>query len=74
MIRKLLSLAIILVQLTTLDAQNVIKGLVSDVSNSDAIIGATLIIKGTTEGVVTDWDGTFELRTDTPLPSVTRLK
>jgi iron complex outermembrane receptor protein len=68
MIRRLLSLAIILAQFTTLNAQNVIKGLVSDVSNNDAIIGATLIIKGTTEGVVTDWDGTFELRTDTPFP------
>jgi outer membrane receptor protein involved in Fe transport len=41
---------------------------VKDAANGDDLIGATVLIKGTTLGVVTDWDGTFSLTTDNPLP------
>ncbi|MCR5276975.1 MAG: SusC/RagA family TonB-linked outer membrane protein [Bacteroidales bacterium] len=42
-------------------AQGVIRGKVLD-SNGEAIIGAGIIIPGTTNGTVTDLDGNFELR------------
>ncbi len=38
-----------------------IKGLVTDAELKDPIIGATVIIAGTTSGTTTDWDGTFTL-------------
>jgi outer membrane receptor protein involved in Fe transport len=49
-------------------AQNVVKGIVRDLGNNDPIIGATIIIQGTSEGMVTDWDGSFTLTTDRPFP------
>ncbi len=51
-----------------INAQTTIKGIVMDASINDPIIGATLIIKGTTSGTATDWDGTFELVTTESLP------
>lgn len=68
MLKQLLCLAIILAQFTHLNAQTVVKGLIIDVANNDPIIGATVIIKGTAIGVISDWDGTFELKTDRELP------
>lgn len=39
-----------------------------DDSNNDPLIGASILVKGTGEGTVTDYDGTFELRIKKPLP------
>lgn len=50
------------------NAQTVIKGIVMDAAINDPIIGATILIKGTTTGAASDWDGTFELKTDLPFP------
>lgn len=52
----------------SIEAQTTVKGLVADAANNDAIIGANVIIEGTTEGTVTDWDGTFEFTTDREVP------
>ncbi len=49
-------------------AQSIIKGEVSDASNNDPLIGASVLIKGTTSGTVTDYDGAFEIKTDEALP------
>ena len=38
-----------------------IKGQVKDGSNSEPIIGANVLVKGTTSGTVTDIDGNFQL-------------
>jgi hypothetical protein len=43
----------------TMMAQTVIKGKVTD--GKEAVIGANVSIKGTTEGTVTDIDGKFEI-------------
>lgn len=51
-----------------LSGQNIIKGTVIKSSDGQAIIGASILIKGTSEGVVTDWDGTFTLKTSQALP------
>ena len=50
----------------TMMAQTVIKGKVTD--GKEAVIGANVSIKGTTEGTVTDIDGKFELTTNQPVP------
>ena len=42
-----------------------ITGKVSDEKNGETIIGAVVVIKGTTQGTVTDIDGNFELPVDT---------
>ena len=42
-------------------AQSTIKGRVLD-SKGEAIIGASVVVPGTTNGVITDLDGNFELR------------
>ncbi|MFN8284644.1 MAG: carboxypeptidase-like regulatory domain-containing protein [Chitinophagales bacterium] len=47
-------------------AQTVIKGKVTD--GKEAVIGANVSIKGTTEGTVTDIDGKFEITTNQPVP------
>lgn len=50
----------------TLLAQTTLKGKVTD--GKEAVIGANVTIKGTTEGTVTDIDGNFELTTQQPAP------
>ncbi len=51
-----------------LTSQTVLKGIVTDAAYGDAIIGANVIIEGTTEGTISDWDGSFEFKTDKALP------
>lgn len=65
---------------TSLMAQNIqVKGLVKDPAG-EAIIGASVVVKGTTNGSITDLDGKFSLSdvpsgaTITVLISVTSLK
>ena len=41
-------------------AQYTIKGTVTDGSSGETLIGASVIIKGTTIGGITDLDGKFE--------------
>lgn len=52
----------------TTNAQNTIRGEVRDAENNDPLIGANLLIEGTSEGNVTDFDGNFELVTDLAFP------
>ncbi|MGK0388923.1 MAG: iron complex outermembrane receptor protein [Maribacter sp.] len=52
----------------SLTAQIEVKGIVFDVENNEPLIGANIIIEGTSEGTVSDWDGTFIFTTDKPLP------
>ena len=42
-------------------AQNVIKGKVVDAETNDPLIGASVMVEGTTQGVITDVDGAFTL-------------
>lgn len=44
-------------------SQQSVKGVVLDAGNGEAIIGANVVIAGTTEGTVTDWDGSFQFET-----------
>lgn len=45
---------------TVIQQDNVCKGVVKDV-NGEAIIGASVVVKGTSNGVITDLDGAFSL-------------
>ncbi|MCB0608212.1 MAG: TonB-dependent receptor [Lewinellaceae bacterium] len=51
-----------------LNAQTVIRGEITDNDTGEPLIGATVLVKSTGEGTVTDFDGAFELRTDEALP------
>ncbi len=67
MIRILLTLLLISFGVQdVINAQSTIKGIVSDADLQDPIIGATVLISGTTIGTTTDWDGTFSLEVDLP--------
>lgn len=41
----------------------VLKGSIKDEQNNEPVIGANVVIKGTTQGTTTDFDGNFELET-----------
>ncbi len=46
----------------------IIKGKIIDESKKEALQGVNVSIKGTTEGIITDEDGFFELKTSQALP------
>ncbi|RME04607.1 MAG: carboxypeptidase-like regulatory domain-containing protein, partial [Bacteroidetes bacterium] len=48
--------------------QHLLKGEILDASSREPLIGATIIVKGTSEGTVTDYDGSFEFRIKEDLP------
>lgn len=61
-IRKLMIGLVGIFCMQLLLAQNVqIKGRVLDATTGDGIIGANVVVKGTTNGAATDFDGNFEL-------------
>ena len=43
-------------------AQRTIKGTVTDAQSGDALIGANILVLGTSSGTITDIDGTYELQ------------
>lgn len=49
-------------------AQATIRGEVFDATTGEPLIGANIVIAGTTEGTVTDFDGTYIIKTDKSLP------
>lgn len=54
------------------NAQTVIKGMIIDGAINDPIIGATIIIKGTSTGTASDWDGSFSLQIES-LPATLEI-
>ena len=51
-----------------LQAQTTVSGIITDAELGDPLIGANLIIQGTSIGTSTDLDGNFSLTSDSPLP------
>lgn len=51
-----------------LEGQNKVRGIILDAQTNDPVIGGSVIIAGTTQGTITDWDGTFEFETDLDFP------
>ena len=68
---KLLTLltALVLTLSGALSAQTVLNGTILDGTTGDPLIGASVLVKGTTTGTVTDIDGTWTL-TVSGLPSI----
>ena len=46
----------------------VLKGEIKDSKTGETLIGASVLVKGTSEAIATDYDGNFELKTKQPLP------
>jgi TonB-linked SusC/RagA family outer membrane protein len=53
---------------TLVQGQNIIRGRVTDERTQEPIVGATVIQKATTNGAVTDADGSFQVRVQGALP------
>lgn len=57
----LLFAVLVIVSTVTAVAQATLKGKIVDAENNEPLIGATVVVKGSTEGTVTDMDGSFTL-------------
>ena len=64
----LLFVALLTCAAFTLQAQTTISGTVTDSETSEGLIGASVVIKGTTIGTSTDVNGQFKLASDRALP------
>lgn len=65
---RFLNLIFLLCMVVSASAQTTILGEIRDADSGEGLISATVIIKGTTEGTVTDFDGTFRFEIDEDLP------
>lgn len=63
--RAILFIAFVFLFSTGLVAQRQITGTITDASNGDPLIGASVLIKGTSTGTVSDFDGNFSLNANT---------
>ncbi|MGB8373912.1 MAG: carboxypeptidase-like regulatory domain-containing protein [Salegentibacter sp.] len=63
--RKLLALALFLTS-ATIFAQGTITGTVMDSEMEGPLPGANIVVKGTNNGTITDFDGKFSLKVDNP--------
>jgi outer membrane receptor for ferrienterochelin and colicin len=59
--RLLLTLLVTIVFSSAIFAQGLIRGVLQDVNTNETLIGASVVIKGTTIGVTTNLDGSFLL-------------
>ena len=59
--QRVLPLVLLLLPLCAVAQQVKLRGVVTDAGSGETIIGANVILKGTTTGAVTDIDGRFEL-------------
>lgn len=50
------------------NGQGTVQGNIKDANSGEDLINASVIIKGTSEGTTTDFDGNFKLTTKQPLP------
>ncbi len=66
--KKPFTLTILLLLLTVIvNGQNLdVSGNVTDAETGEALIGATVVVKGTTNGTVTDLDGNYRLTVEDP--------
>lgn len=68
--KRLLMLTVAFLAFVTVQtfAQTTVSGVVTDGELGDPLIGANIIIEGTTIGASTDLDGNFSITSNTPLP------
>ena len=68
--KLLLTLTFIVITTAVLHAQTTITGVITDAESGEALLGANVVIKGTTIGGSTDLDGKFSITHNAPLPWV----
>ena len=61
-------LCALLCMCATISSQTSVKGTVLDAKDGLPLIGASILVKGTGDGTVSDFDGSFELSTTAPMP------
>ena len=61
--KTLLSLLFVLLPLLSY-SQNILFGKVIDTTTEEPLVGVTIIIKGTSTGTITEFDGTFSITTE----------
>lgn len=59
--KQLLLLTILLVTTSLFAQKFTLRGIVTDPANKEALVGASVVVKGTTTGAVTDLDGAYQL-------------
>ncbi|MDP2235714.1 MAG: TonB-dependent receptor [Bacteroidales bacterium] len=62
--KRLIFLVLSLLTAGLLQAQNAVEGIITDGKTQETLIGATVSIKGTTSGVITDMEGRYRLVSD----------
>lgn len=62
---KMLLFVLLIFPATMVAQQGIITGTVTEASSKSPLPGANVIVKGTTNGVITDFDGNFSLNVDT---------
>lgn len=70
----LLSISIIIIGFKSAIAQTTLKGNVVDTKTNEKLIGVSVLVKGSTKGSQTDYDGQFVLKTTSELPLVLVVK
>lgn len=70
-VKYIISLLMILVSICGVFAQQIIKGKIIDNQTKESLIGATVVLLGTTEGATTNLKGEFEFQTTTKVDSIT---
>ena len=70
MLKRLLNTlcALLLLSTVALQAQTTVSGVIMDAELNEPLIGANIIIVGTTIGASTDLDGAYSITSDQPLP------
>lgn len=58
----------------SLNSQSIIRGILKDKATGDPLIGASVIMKGSTIGTITDFDGVFIIKTDKTLPQTLEFR
>jgi TonB-linked SusC/RagA family outer membrane protein len=59
--KRIILFLLFIVSVTVLQAQTNVQGTVASAENGETLVGATVVIKGTTKGAVTNVDGEFNL-------------
>ena len=67
-IKKIFTACILVFSTFILQAQTHLRGAIEDAETGDPLISASVVIKGTGEGTVTDFNGEFSFKTDKKLP------
>ncbi|WP_235295946.1 TonB-dependent receptor [Portibacter marinus] len=70
MVRYLIAILLYSAGLVSVTGQVVVSGIVVDKFTKEPLIGANVVVSGTSSGTVTDWDGTFTFTTEERLPFV----